>query len=226
MCGRFWSSLTWEEYRALLDLPGAPPATNFQPNWNAAPTHEVLICAQHDGKRALEQMRWGLIPVWAKEPPKFSTFNAKMETLEEKATWKGSLNKMRCVLPVSGFYEWRGPKGSKQPFAIKRRDGRPLMLAGLWAFNDRIDPAGVRSFTIITCEANKAMGALHTRMPVMLAEDDLDRWLGPEPWGDAQRALLKPCPDDWLTAFPVAKEVGAVRNNRSELIAPAGDPIF
>ena len=226
MCGRFWSSLTWEQYRKLLKLSDAPPESNFQPNWNTAPTHDVLICSGYDGARKLEVMRWGLVPVWAKEPPKFSTINAKCETIEERATWKGGLNKMRCVIPVSGFYEWRGPKGKKQPYAIARKDGEPIMLAGLWAFNDKIDPAGLRTFTIITCEANKTMGAIHTRMPVMLREEDLEIWLGDAPWGDAHRALLKPSPDEWLTAWPVEKAVGSVKNNHEDLIVPIGDPVF
>ncbi|MEH6487971.1 SOS response-associated peptidase family protein [Hyphomonas oceanitis] len=90
MCGRFYSSLSWEEYRDTLDLKGEPPSTNFAPNWNTAPTHDVLICSEHDGERRIEQMKWGLVPVCMKEKPKFSTINAKCETVEEKPTWKGS----------------------------------------------------------------------------------------------------------------------------------------
>lgn len=227
MCGRFWASLTWEEYRELLDLKGEPPETNFRPNWNTAPTHDVLICSERDGERRIEQMKWGLVPIWMKDKPKFSTINAKYETIEEKATWKGSLNKMRCVIPISGFYEWRrGPGKSKQAYAIKRRDGKPMLLAGLWAFNDKVDPDNPRTFTIITCPANEVIGAVHDRMPVILDPADLDLWIGPEPWGDAHRALLKSCPDEWLTAYPVSNDVGSVKNNYVELINPEGDPIF
>ena len=106
MCGRFYVSLTWAQYRALLKLTTPCPESNFQPNWNAAPTHDVLICTSPGGERRLEKMRWGLVPVWAKEPPKYSTINAMCEGLEEKSTWKNSLNKMRCVVPINGFYEW------------------------------------------------------------------------------------------------------------------------
>lgn len=226
MCGRFWASLTWEEYRALLDLKGPAPPSNFAPNWNAAPTHQVLIARRAEAARALEPMRWGLVPPWAKEYPKFATFNAKSETLDEKATWKSSLNKMRCAVPISGFYEWRGPRGNKTPYAVKRRDGQPMLLAGLWAYNDKIEPEGLRSFAIVTCPANKAMSAIHDRMPVILEKSDLDLWLGAEPWGPGPRALLKPAPDDALTAYPVSRDVGSVKNNRPDLIAPVGDPLF
>lgn len=227
MCGRFWNALSWEDYRDSLGLTGAPPDTNFRPNWNTAPTHTVLICSEHDGERRVEEMKWGLVPVWMKERPKFSTINAKAETIEEKATWKGSLNKMRCVVPVSGFFEWRRGAGkTKQAYAIKRRDGEPLLMAGLWAFNDKVDADQPRSFAIITCPANKVMGAVHNRMPVILDPTDLDLWLGSEPWGDAHRALLKPCPDDWLAAYPVSNDVGSVKNNEPDLVNPEGEPIF
>ncbi|MEM8935134.1 MAG: SOS response-associated peptidase [Pseudomonadota bacterium] len=227
MCGRFWASLTWEEYRALLDLQSPPPPSNFQPNWNTAPTHNVLICNTRNGERRIEEMKWGLVPPWMKEKPKFSTINAKSETLEEKASWKGSLHKQRCVIAISGFYEWRrGPGKAKQAFAIKRKDGKPMLLAGLWAFNEKVDPDQPRSFTIITCPANETMGAVHDRMPVILDPGDLDLWLGPAPWGDALRGLLKPCPDDWLTASPVSNDVGAVKNNAETLIDPLGPAIF
>jgi len=226
MCGRFFVSMTWEQYRELLSLTTPAPESNFQPNWNAAPTHDVLICTSPGGERRLEKMRWGLVPVWAKEPPKFSTINAMREGLEEKATWKNSLNKMRCVAPINGFYEWKGPKGKKQPYIIRRKDGAAMLLAGLWAFNDKIDPNGIRTFSIITCPANKVMSEIHDRMPVILSEDDLDLWLGPEPWGEAHRALMKPCPDEWLEAYPVSKDVGNVRNNSSDLIDPIGGRFF
>jgi putative SOS response-associated peptidase YedK len=120
----------------------------------------------------------------------------------------------------------KGPKGKKQPYIIRRKDGAAMMIAGLWAFNDKIDPNGIRTFTIITCPANKVMSGIHDRMPVILSEDDLDLWLGAEPWSEAHRALMKPCPDEWLEAYPVSKDVGNVRNNREDLIDPIGDPIF
>ena len=226
MCGRFFVSMTWEQYRTLLGLTTPPPASNFAPNWNAAPTHDVLVCAAPEGARRLEKMRWGLVPGWAREPPKFATINAMTEGLEDKPTWRASLDKMRCAAPVGGFYEWRGPKGAKEPFLIRRRDGAPMLIAGLYAFNDRIDPAGVRSFALVTCPANAAMRAIHERMPAILAPEDLDLWLDGRGWSAAHKALLRPCPDEWLEALPVARAVGNVRNNTPDLIEPIGEPLF
>ena len=224
MCGRGDQSLSWAKIHELLQIIQPENASNLQPNYNVAPTQEVFVCTEHEGERRLEQMRWGLVPIWAKELPKYSTFNAKADGLADKATWKGSLNKMRCIVPFSGFYEWTGPKGQKQPFRITRKDGDPLLMAGLWAFNDKID-GELRSFTIITTGVNKVMSELHHRMPVILNPKDVGKWLA-GPWDEAKKKLLKPAPNTWLTASPVSKDVGAVRNNKPELIEPIGDPIF
>jgi putative SOS response-associated peptidase YedK len=226
MCGRFFVSMTWEQYRALLELTTTPPESNFAPDWNAAPTHDVLLGVSSKGERRLVKMRWGLVPSWAKQAPKFATINAMCEGIEEKASYKGSLDKMRCVVPVNGFYEWRGPKGEKQPYVIRRKDGEPILLAGLWAYNPDIFPQTPRTFTIITCPANKAMSAIHERMPVILAKESLDLWLGAGAWSDEHRALLRPCPDGWLEAYPVNKDVGNVKNMGAYLADPVGDPIF
>ncbi len=225
MCARIYVTLSWDRYRKLFDLSTSPPESNFQPNWNGAPTHDILVCAARDGARSLVPMRWGLAPAWAKEPPKYATINAMCESLEDKPTWRGSLNGKRCVVAVDGFYEWRGPKGEKQPFVIRRRDGEPMLLAGLWAFNDKIEPRGLYSFAIVTCAANAFMGRLHNRMPVILSAGDIAQWLGPDPWSGAVRDLMRPCPDDWLEAYPVDKRVGNVRLNGPDLIDPIGPPL-
>lgn len=225
MCGRVVQNLTWKEIRDLLKIT-EDTGSNLQPNWNGAPTQQLFVSTQHEGERKLEQMSWWLTPVWAKEKPKYPTFNAKCETIEEKPTWKGSLNKMRCVVPVSGFYEWKGPKGEKQPYYITRRDGQPMLFAGLYAFNNKIDPDGLLSFTIITCEPNENMAKLHNRMPVIMDASDIDGWLSDDPWGDDHRPLMAPCDDNLITAVPVSNEVGSVKNNHENLIEPSGDAIF
>lgn len=224
MCGRGDQTLSWANIHELLQIIQPVKASNLQPNYNVAPTQDVFVCTEHEETRRLEQMRWGLVPIWAKELPKYSTFNAKADGLGEKATWKGSLNKMRCIVPFSGFYEWTGPKGKKQPFRITRKDGDPLLMAGLWAFNDRID-GELRSFTIITTGVNKVMSKLHHRMPVILNPKDVGKWLTGT-WDESKDKMLKPCPNNWLTASPVSTDVGSVKNNRPELTEAIGDPIF
>lgn len=223
MCGRFKFIESWETLRDLMELV-VPPTSNLPPNYNAAPTQDIVVVTAREGHRRLETMRWGLVPIWAKEMPRFATFNAKAEGLEEKATWKGSLRRMRAVVPATSFYEWTGPKGDKQPYEIRRRDGAPLLFAGLWAVNDRIGEE-MRSATIITCPPNGPMARLHNRMPVILEPVEIGTWLEAD-WGEGPRALLRPATDDTLTARPVSREIGSVRNNGPEVAPPVGEPIF
>ena len=224
MCGRGTQKLSWRELHDLMQLtvPAAP--SNLEPNYNVAPTQQIFVCTRTGNERRLERMRWGLVPFWAKEIPKYATFNARVETIEEKPTWKGSLNKMRAIVPFSGFYEWKGSKGEKQPYYITRRDEAPLLLAGLWAINDKIE-GEIRSATIIVCEPNEAMAQIHNRMPVVLDREEAGEWLE-GPWSADKRGLLKPCADGVLTASPVGKAVGSVKNNSSGLIEPTGAPLF
>ena len=230
MCGRAVQKPTWKELHDLLKILEQGDLSNLQPTWNLAPTQDAYVCIEHDGERKLRTMSWWLVPSWAKEKPKYPTFNARIETLEEKPTWRGCLNSGRCVIPVSGFYEWQGAKGNKQPYYITRRDGDPMLLAGLWAINNKIRAGDGsldwQSCTIITCAANRDMAMLHDRMPVILEKGDVDVWLADGSWSDMHRALMVPSGEGILTASPVTKDVGAVQNDHEELIAATGDAVF
>ncbi len=226
MCGRFTQLATWREYwEAIQIITGReedkPPKSNLRPNYNVAPTHDVVVFSAH----GIELMRWGLIPIWAKEKPKFSTFNAKSESIEDKATWKGSLNKMRCIVPANSFYEWKREGKTKTPYSIGRKDDGLLYFAGLHAFNDKIE-GEIRSCTIITTEPNDNMAKIHSRMPVILNEKQAGVWLRGDRYTDEHRDLLKPCPKSWLTAIPVASDVGSVKNNKAELLEAVGGKLF
>nr|MCH9751967.1 SOS response-associated peptidase [Alphaproteobacteria bacterium] len=121
----------------------------------------------------------------------------------------------RCLIPVSGFYEWTGQKGSKTPFAIGLRNRRWFCFAGLW---DRatIDGSEIDSFTILTTEPNDLMAGLHTRMPVILDPQDYERWLDTS--SRDVEDLYEPFPTDAMHAWAVAAAVGNVRNQGPELI--------
>jgi putative SOS response-associated peptidase YedK len=126
---------------------------------------------------------------------------------------------------TDGFYEWKklDPKGKeKQPYAIAMADDGQMVMAGLWAkWKDPKSGAEIQSCTILTCDPNTVMGNLHDRMPVILAERDWPKWLGEDPaTKDELLAMLKPCPDEALTIWPVDKKVGNVRNKGAELALP------
>jgi putative SOS response-associated peptidase YedK len=144
-------------------------------------------------------------------------FNARAETLKEKPAFRAALAKRRCLIPADAFYEWKAGSTPKQPYAIKLAAGGPFCFAGLWENWKRPDGTWLRSCSIITTGANRAMAALHHRMPVILAPEDYALWLG-ESDGNSD-ALLRPCPDQWLEIYPVDPKVGKVANDDPSLLA-------
>jgi len=137
----------------------------------------------------------------------------------EKPAFRGAFRKRRALVLADGFYEWRKREGDrpKQPLLIRRRDGQPFALAGLWE-HWRGPEGEVQTCTIVTTAANAVLAPIHDRMPVILDSAAYDRWLDP---GQAKaEELLRPCPDEWLEAFPVSTQVNNVRNDVAELIAP------
>ena len=168
MCGRFTNQYTWRELHALYMLSiGFEQNTNWAPKYNIAPTTQIPVLLSEKGVRHLELMRWGLVPSWAKEVGRFSTFNARDEGLAAKPMFRGAWKaQRRCIVPASSFFEWRKP--DKQPFAISLGNKGPMAFAGLW---DEWTPKGgasLRSCTIITCAPNSLLAPIHDRMPVIL----------------------------------------------------------
>ena len=139
--------------------------------------------------------------------------------MAEKPAFRGAFRERRALVPADGFYEWQKREGDrpKQPLLIRRRDGEPFAFAGLWE-RWRGPEGGVETCTILTTEANAVLAPIHDRMPVIPDSATYDRWL--DPAQARAEELLRPCPDEWLEAFPVGKQVNGVRNDAAELIAP------
>jgi len=172
------------------------------------------------GQREIAMLRWGLIPFWAKDDKiGYKTINARAETIATAPAFRAAFKKRRCLVPASGFYEWKKLEdGSKQPYLIAARDGSPFSFAGLWERWDK-DEAPVETFTIITGEPNSLVADLHNRMPVILDPDDYDVWLTAVDTAIPQ-ALLQPFPTQLMTAFPVSKRVNSPENDDAAVIAP------
>lgn len=217
MCGRFTQSFTWAELQNFYDLLNEL-APNLRPSWNIAPTQEIgVIGAKETGGLRFTRMRWGLVPSWAKAASGAARMiNARSDTIARKPAFREALAKRRCVIPVSGFFEWQGSGAAKTPWHITSANGEPLSLAGLWERWRAPDGQWMRTAAIITTDANEALRPVHHRMPVILTRADVDAWLAE---GDA--ALLKPCPDDWLARWPVSTRVNNVRNDDAGLIEAA-----
>lgn len=206
MCGRFTLYHDEVDLSRLLAVDGLTTL----PRYNVAPTSDVAWVRQRpDGTREALRGRWGLVPHWVDDPERFraTLFNARSETAAEKPSFRDALRRARCVVPVSGFYEWQRRDGRSQPYHVVAADGAPLLLAGLYA-----ERAGANSVTVLTCTPNELMATLHDRMPVVLSAHDLDLWLDPAQRDPAAVAhLLTPCPSEWLTAYPVDGRVGNAR---------------
>lgn len=222
MCGRVRLANEWSEIRIKLKFDAESPAPNIAPSWNIPPTGELLAAIRSgSGARIAEKMRFGLIPKWAKDMKiGFSTFNARADSVGNKPAFSGPWKRgQRCLVVTDGFYEWR--KSDKQPFAIAMADDSPMVMAGLWDEWWLPGQERLRSCAIITTEANVAMGVLHDRMPVILAEANWAKWLGEEPASEGElKALLEPCPSERIKLWAVGKNVGNVRNDGPELVQP------
>lgn len=228
MCGRFVSTSPPDELAAYFGATAAPEAS-LEPNYNVAPTQDVLAVVEDGGERHLDAFFWGLVPSWAKDVKIGSRMiNARAETLAEKSAFKKSFETRRCLVPASGFYEWKklggGSKPKKQPMFIARADGEPLAFAGLWSVwrGPDKDQEPLRSLTIVTTTPNRLMASVHDRMPVILPEEHWTTWLDRDNHDlDALGRLLVPATDDLLTLTPVSTLVNNVRNNGPELLEPA-----
>jgi len=219
MCGRFTQAYTWRELVALYWL--TQPAVNLQARYNIAPTTTVEAVIPRGGDRLeLVKMRWGLIPSWwnktAKEVP--ATFNARAKTVAEKPMFRGAFKRSRCIVPASGYYEWKPTPTGKQPYYISAADSSVLSFAGLWdEWHDVETGEQVKSCSIIVTTANVFAGKIHDRMPVVLGADHFATWLN----GSPAEGILVPAPEAALQMWPVSRKVNRVGNDNDSALIEA-----
>jgi putative SOS response-associated peptidase YedK len=225
MCGRYTIIVTPQQLR---DIFGYLEQPNFPSRYNVAPTQPIPIVRLMNGARHFALVRWGLLPSWVKDPKAFSLLiNARGETVSEKASYKAAMKRRRCLIPADGFYEWQAGKEPrneprKQPYYIRAKSGVPLAFAGLW--ETWMGPNGeeLETAAIVTTTANRTLRPIHDRMPVIIAPEQFDLWLGN---GDeditAATDLIKPAPDDLLEAIPVSAGVNRVANDNPALVERA-----
>ena len=217
MCGRFTLTVN---IKTLAEVFGVEPTLETTPRYNVAPTQEV-VTIMRNGTDHLAQLRWGLIPSWAKDESIGSRMiNARAESLAEKASFKGLLRSKRCLVLADGFYEWKQENGSKTPMYITMKSGEPFAFAGLWDNWKSLDGQQIRSCTIITTEPNELVASIHNRMPAILLTDARELWLDTD-LRDEHALLhwLTPYPADQMKARPVSRLVNDPKHDSPELIA-------
>lgn len=224
MCGRYVIISSPAAIRALFGYPEQP---NFPPRYNVAPTQPIPIVRLNEGRRQFVLMRWGLIPSWVKDPKGFSLLiNARAESVIDKPAFRNAMRRRRCLIPADGFYEWRDLGGRKQPNFIRPREpGGPFAFAGLWETWTGPNGEELDTAAIVTTTANRALSAIHSRMPVILPPDAFAMWLdGAHVDAQTAAALLVPSRDDLLESYEISPAVNRVANDSEALIAPLPPP--
>ena len=220
MCGRFAITLPDDAMAALFDsVPSNDlPAT---PNYNVCPTNQVHTVTSEAGGRRLRPMRWGFLPHWYKSPTDGPLLiNARAETIAEKPAFRAACRERRCLIPATGFYEWtKDADGNRLPWYIHPSEGDVLAFAGVWQVWEKGDDAFV-TCAIVTTAANRAMSAIHHRMPVVLDAEDWPLWLGEA--GKGAATLMTAAPEDALDVHRVDPKVNSNRASGPELIEPLG----
>lgn len=219
MCGRYTIAVPRSELMTTFELF---ESDEFEPRYNMAPRQMAPVIRQRPtGERVAYLLRWGLVPSWAKDDSIGNKLiNARAETVAEKASFRSAYKARRCLIPASGFYEWKTEKGAKQPYLIYPATQKLFGFAGLW--ERWTTPAGdpLETFTIITTAANAAMKPLHDRMPVILQPHEYELWLTKDTDPALIHELLQPSDSSFLAMHPVSKAVGNVRNEGPSLTEP------
>ena len=228
MCGRFVSTSSAAEIASLFDA--VVTAVDVPANFNLAPTSNIYAIVRRGAQSYVENFSWGLVPTWAKDRSRAaSLINARCETVTEKPSFRGLVKSRRCVIPLTGYYEWKpvaesagaGARIIKQPYYFTPVDSPIFAAAGLWTTwrepESAADAPELHTCVLITTEANETVAAVHNRMPVLLNEAGVSAWLRP---GDADLDLLRSAPNDSLSYVMVDKSVNSTRNHGPQLILP------
>jgi putative SOS response-associated peptidase YedK len=221
MCGRFSLHTPESRIREAFNLEQTEPL-GLKPRYNIAPSQDIPVIRDTASNQEMVLAQWGLIPAWSKESKtRYSTINARVESVAEKPTYRTPFKHRRCLIPADGFYEWQVVNGHKVPHHIRMRDGSTFAFAGLW---DRWkgEEETLDSCVIITTKSNEIMKPIHERMPAIIAPAHYDLWLDYRV-SDKQEIMqyLNSAPSSQLTAYPVSTWVNSPGNNGERCIQPA-----
>lgn len=219
MCGRFYLDVQHDELMSHFGFTSIP---DLVPRYNIAPSQDIAAVLVDDHRRELKMLHWGLIPFWAKDKKIGTrTINARAETADTKPSFRAAFKYRRCLIPASGFFEWKTEKGVKQFFCIHPKKAPLFAFAGLYEHWDNKAGETIDSCTILVTDANKVIRPVHDRMPVILSPVNYASWLDPDSNDPSMiKPLLRTAPEEDVELYPVSRRVSTPRNDDPECIAP------
>jgi len=220
MCGRFVTYIPLEQIIKDFDID-ISLIDDYSPNYNIAPTNEVLAIYEKENQKTLNKFRWGLVPFWAKDPSiGYKMINARKETLSERKTYKPLIKNKRCAIVSNGFYEWRREGNQKIPYYIKLKNNKPFSFAGLYDVWTDKDENKLISCTIITTSPNDKVAQIHDRMPVILEKEDTEKWIRSEHDFEYVKNMLTAKKSKEIDLYQVSKNINSPKNNSKYNIIP------
>ncbi|MHC1708834.1 MAG: SOS response-associated peptidase [Methanomassiliicoccales archaeon] len=216
MCGRFSLGLVY----GFSTRFGVPEVPELKPRYNIAPFQQVPIIVNGEAK-SVKMMRWGLVPHWAKgEEFGLKLINVRSESAMDKPMFKPLLNRQRCLVPATGFYEWQKQATRKRPYHIRVRDQEYFAMAGIYDTWSK-DGSELVTFSILTTAANEAISPIHDRMPVILRPDRESDWVSKDVLSaDALSEIFQPLPASSIDAYPVSEMVNDSHADHPDMIVP------
>ena len=208
MCGRYVVTNPVSKTKRLVKTA---IKVEDKENYNAHPYQDLPVIKKYTNGNALENLKWGIIPSWLKKKEFKPLINARLETIDEKVSFKKLIQLTRCVAVADGFYEWKREEKNKIPYYFLREDKKIIYIAGIYE-NDQ--------FCLVTEEASKNILEIHRRQPVILNEKDINRYLNIELNGSS---FLKECKKPNLEFYEISKEVNKPTNNSVSLIQRAAN---
>lgn len=224
MCGRYTQTKTGQDLVVRFECK----PVEVKPRYNIAPTQNGVVIVPNNELKSAAAMQWGLIPRWRSGQERAKPLiNARSETLLERASFRDSFRKRRCLVPADGFFEWgeaTGGKG-KQPYYFRLQGSELFAFAGLWDKWEDRNGAIWNTYTIITVPPNPLVGEIHNRMPAILERENEDVWIDPNlrkttPLLD----LLKPYPHEKMKMHPVSSKIDSTHYDTPACIQPLSNP--
>lgn len=216
MCGRYQLAIDPAQLEAVF---AAAVKGEFRPGYNNAPTQTQPVVRHEEGARVIRPMRWGLVPHWAKDPKIGNRMiNARSETVADKPAYRSPFKRQRCLVPATGFYEWKRQGKTKIPHLIRLREAQVFAMAGIWSsWHGGEGDAPLETFSVLTTDPHGALDGLHDRMPVIVHPDHWDVWMDPESTRETLLGLTGAPPADVLEIYPVNPKLNNVRNQGPEV---------